>query len=109
MADNGIGVAGLAYRSTLMPVKVLDSKGVGSSGTLSQGIRWAADNGAKVINMSLGFPIGSDGGKVVRDAIAYAYYKGVILVAASGNDAYETWELFVMTKKMPTTRIMGLS
>lgn len=89
--NNGIGVAGLAYRSTLMPVKVLNSKGVGSSGTLAQGIRWAADNGAKVINMSLGFPVGSDGGKVVRDAIAYAYYKGVILVAASGNDASETW------------------
>ncbi|MGB3977162.1 MAG: S8 family peptidase [bacterium] len=89
--NNGIGVAGLAYRCTLMPVKVLGSNGVGSSGSLSQGIRWAADKGARIINMSLGFPIGSDGGKIVRDAIAYAYYKGVILVAASGNDAGEPW------------------
>jgi serine protease len=85
--NNGTGTAGLAFRSTLMPVKVLDSKGVGSSSTLAQGLRWAADKGAKVINMSLGFPVGSDGGSIVREAISYAYNKGVILVAASGNDA----------------------
>lgn len=85
--NNGTGTAGLAFRSTLMPVKILDSKGVGSSSTLAQGLRWATDKGAKVINMSLGFPVGSDGGSIVREAISYAYNKGVILVGASGNDA----------------------
>lgn len=84
--DNAIGAAGLAYRCTLMPIKVLDGEGVGSSSALAEGVRWAADNGADVINMSLGFPSGSSGGSVVREAIRYAYNKGIILVAAAGNE-----------------------
>jgi len=84
--NNSIGAAGLAYKSTLMPVKVLGANGTGSSSSLAQGIRWAADHGADVINMSLGFPSGSTGGPVVREAVQYAYGKGVILVGAAGNE-----------------------
>ncbi|MBN1878632.1 peptidase S8 [bacterium] len=85
--NNGMGVAGLAYKSTLIPVKILDQTGTGTSSSLAQGIRWAADRGANVINMSLGFPVGTDGGAIVRDAVTYAYGKSVIMVAASGNEA----------------------
>ncbi|HPQ40107.1 MAG TPA: S8 family serine peptidase [bacterium] len=84
--NNSIGAAGLAYQCTLMPVKVLGSNGSGTSSSLGQGIRWAADHGAHVINMSLGFPTGTDGGPVVREAVQYAYAKGVILVGAAGNE-----------------------
>lgn len=85
--NNGMGTAGLAYECALMPVKVMDSNGSGTSSSLAQGIRWAADKGAAVINMSLGFTGGSDGGAVVREAVSYAYGKGVIMVASSGNEA----------------------
>ncbi len=85
--DNNIGTSGLAYGCSLMPVKILDASGNGTSSSLAQGIRWAADKGAQVINMSLGFPVGSTGGSVVKEAVAYAYGKGVIMVAASGNEA----------------------
>lgn len=84
--NNSIGTAGIAYKCTLMPVKSLGSDGTGTSSSLAQGIRWAADRGADVINMSLGFPTGTDGGPVLREAIQYAYGKGVILVAAAGNE-----------------------
>ncbi|MBN1297785.1 peptidase S8 [bacterium] len=84
--NNAIGAAGLAWRCTLMPVKVLGADGFGSSGSLAEGIRWAADHGASVINMSLGFPTGTDGGPAVQEAIRYAYAKNVILVAAAGNE-----------------------
>ena len=84
--DNSIGASGLAYKTTLMPIKVLGSDGTGTSSALSQGIRWAADNGAKVINMSLGFPTGTTGGPAVADAVQYAYEKGVIMVGAAGNE-----------------------
>ena len=83
--NNSIGTAGLAFDCSLMPVKVLDYQGSGSALELADGIYWATDNGAQVINMSLGWFPGYDPGATVRDAVEYAYENGVVLVASSGN------------------------
>ncbi len=81
--NNKRGVAGVAYGATIMPIKVLSAGGSGSVAGITQGIRWAADHGANVINMSLGGPtrMGSMGA-----AVKYARDKGVVIVAAAGND-----------------------
>lgn len=81
--NNGVGVAGVAYESCLMPVKVLDRNGSGSYSAVANGIYFAADNGAKVINLSLGGPAPS---LTLENAVKYAYEKGVTIVAAAGND-----------------------
>jgi serine protease len=80
---NGVGVSGIAYRATIMPLKVLSASGSGSVAGIADAIRYAADHGAKVINMSLGgrFP-----SKVLARAVAYAHDKGVVVVCAAGND-----------------------
>ena len=80
---NGKGVAGVARHATIMPLKVLSGRGSGSVGGIADAIRYAADNGAKVINMSLGgrFP-----SKVLEKAVKYAHGKGVVVVCAAGND-----------------------
>ena len=65
-----------------MPVKVLDASGVGTAQGVADGIRWAVDHGANVINMSFVLS-GPDQG--VADSIAYAESKGVVVVAAAGN------------------------
>ena len=80
--DNAAGVAGVAFEATLMPVKVLDAFGSGSSAAISDAIRWAADHGAKVINMSLG---GGGRSQVMANAVEYARKKGVVVVCAAGN------------------------
>jgi serine protease len=85
--NNGVGVAGVAYKSCLMPVKVLDATGAGTYANVALGIRYAADNGAKVINLSLG---GSEPSDTLEGALAYAYGKGVTVVAAAGNDSSPT-------------------
>jgi thermitase len=80
--NNAIGVAGLGYDSTIMNVKVLGDSGSGYYSWVVSGITWAADNGAQVINMSLG---GTASSRALEDAINYAWSKGVIVVAAAGN------------------------
>ena len=80
--NNGKGVAGLAYCATLMPVKVLSKQGWGTTANVAEGIRWAADHGAQVVNLSLGGPIKS---KILEDAVQHAVDKGVLVVAAAGN------------------------
>ncbi len=81
--NNGIGVAGVAFNCSIMPVKVLDNFGSGGYAGIADGIYFAADNGAQVINMSLGGPYPSI---TLENACAYAYNKGVTIVCASGND-----------------------
>jgi len=83
--NNSIGTAGLAFDCSLMPVKVLDYSGSGAASELADGIYWAADNGAQVINMSLGWFPGYDPGTTVHNAVEYAYNQGVVMVASSGN------------------------
>lgn len=86
--NNGIGLTGLAYGASIMPVKVLDDLGEGDAPVIAQGVRWAADHGAKIINMSLEFDstVTRDMIPELIDAIAYARAKGVLVVAASGNE-----------------------
>ena len=81
--NNGEGVAGLSWHGRIMPVKVLDSTGSGTTYSVAEGIIWATDHGADVINMSLGNYASAE---FLHDAIRYAYNHGVVLVAASGND-----------------------
>jgi serine protease len=81
--NNGIGVAGIAPRATIMPLKVLGANGSGSVAGIADAIRYAADNKAKVINMSLG---GRFRSKILERAVKYAHDKGVVVVCAAGND-----------------------
>ena len=81
--NNAAGVAGIAFNASVMPVKVLNRMGWGTTRQISDGIRWAAEHGADVINMSLG---GYGNSQALEDAVNYAYNRGVVLVAASGNE-----------------------
>jgi serine protease len=83
MTNNGLGVAGVSWASMIMPVKVISADGEGTEQDAALGIIWAADHGAKVLNLSFG---GYDDVQVEHDAIDYAFSKGCIVVAASGND-----------------------
>jgi hypothetical protein len=82
-ANNGFGATGVAYNARIMPVKVLNDSGSGSYSGIAQGIRYAVDNGADVINMSLG---GGSTVSVVQSALQYASSRGVIVVMAAGNE-----------------------
>jgi serine protease len=79
---NGVGAAGLAFCASLMPVKVLNKQGFGSVANVAEGIRFAADEGAQIINLSLGGPIKSG---ILKDAVDHAIARGVLVVAAAGN------------------------
>ncbi|MCW5314888.1 S8 family serine peptidase [Nostoc sp. KVJ3] len=81
--NNNYGVTGIAYNAKIMPVKVLDSSGSGDDTTISKGIHYAVDNGANVINLSLGSVFPDD---ILKSAIEYASGKGVTVVMAAGND-----------------------
>jgi thermitase len=83
--NNGIGVAGLAWNVNLLAVKVLGDNGQGSTAAVMKGIQYAADMGAKVINMSLGSP-DTAVDPALAQAIAYATSKGSLVVAAAGNN-----------------------
>jgi thermitase len=85
--NNGIGIAGIGFNCTILPVKVLSSSGTGTSYAIGQGIRWAADQGAKVINLSLG---GSAASSFIQSAVDYAWQKGSVIVAAAGNSGNTT-------------------
>ena len=83
--NNGIGTGGVAPKVTIMPVRVLDQYGSGSAASVANGIIWAADHGANIINMSLGSTMPMD---VVGDACDYALEQGVTIFAASGNNGF---------------------
>ncbi len=80
--NNALGVAGIAWGCRLMIVKVLDRNGDGWYSDLAAGLIYATDNGARIVNLSLGGP--SDM-QVLRDAVDYARSRGVLIVAAAGN------------------------
>ena len=81
--NNRIGTAGVAFKSCLMPVKVMNSEGAGTHSDVAQGIYFAVNHGADVINLSLG---GSNSSKTLKDAVKYAYEKGVVVISAAGNN-----------------------
>ncbi|MEW6745658.1 MAG: S8 family peptidase [Planctomycetota bacterium] len=80
--DNGMGVAGVAYSCRIMPVKVLNSAGSGTHAQVANGINYAANNGANVINLSLA---SSSGSSTLENAVNYAWGQGCVLCAATGN------------------------
>lgn len=84
MTNNSTGIAGVSWGARLMPVKVIGASGEGAEADAADGIIWAADNGAHVLNMSFGTTF--DPGDVLRAACEYAWNKGCVLVAASGNE-----------------------
>ncbi|BAZ01273.1 peptidase S8/S53 [Tolypothrix tenuis PCC 7101] len=81
--NNGVGVTGVAYNAKIMPVKVLNDAGSGSVSSIANGIYYAVNQGANVINLSLGsnFP-----NSTLASAIEYASKKGVVVVMAAGNN-----------------------
>lgn len=83
VTNNLAGIAGVSWQNKLMPVKVLNHEGEGGLYELINGIYWATDHGADVINLSLG---DDEPSELLYEAIRYAYEHNVILVAASGND-----------------------
>lgn len=88
-SNNGVGIAGISWTDKIMPVKIMNAGGSGYTSDLALGIRWAADHGASIINMSVGgFPADT----AVRSAVDYAWSKNIVLVGAAGNNGTE--ELF---------------
>lgn len=88
VGNNGVGIAGIAYGASILPVKVFpDGIDGASADALSAGLIWATDHGANVINMSLGGP-GS--AQIEEDAMDYAHAHNVVLVASAGNAGVST-------------------
>ncbi len=85
ISNNGRGLAGIAKNVKLMPIKALRSDGKGNVAAVSAGIVWAADNGADIINLSLG-GTGFGADEALNAAIRHAYEKGVLVISAAGND-----------------------
>ncbi|MCX8128805.1 MAG: S8 family serine peptidase [Clostridia bacterium] len=85
--NNSKGIAGVSNKISIMPIKVLDSTGSGYTTDICEGIVWAANRGAKIINLSMSAP-GKD--EFLQSAIDYAYDKGAIIVAAAGNSNTDT-------------------
>ncbi len=92
-SDDGNGVAGLAPKARILPVRVLDKDNrYDDASTVAEGLRWAVDHGARVVNMSLGGTVRST---ALAEAISYAYAHDVVVVACTGNvtpeDATTVW------------------
>lgn len=84
--NNNEGIAGMMWGGKLLPVKALDSSGTGTTYSVAKGIIWATDQGAKVINLSLGNYADA---QFLHEAIRYAFDRDVVLIAATGNDNTE--------------------
>lgn len=80
--ENDLGIAGLAPEVMVLPVRVTDENGTAGSTDVAEGMIWATDHGADVLNLSLGGP---EPNALLEQAVAYAVERGVVVVAASGN------------------------
>ena len=88
-ANDGYGIAGISWKDRILPVKIMNASGTGSTADLAAGITYAANRGADVINMSVGgFPYS----QAIQDAVNRAWNRGAVLVGAAGNNA--RWEIF---------------
>ncbi|MFC3738764.1 S8 family serine peptidase [Paractinoplanes deccanensis] len=85
--DNATGIAGVCWDCEILPVKVMGSDGVGYSDVIAQGIVYAVDHGADVVNLSLGSDTAT---QVLQDAVRYAADHDVVVVASAGNDGVTT-------------------
>jgi serine protease len=90
--NNRFGLTGLAYGVRLMPVRVLNSQGEGDASTIAEGVRFAVNHGAQVINLSLEFASGVTASDIPEliEALRYARRRGVVVVAAAGNEGHTT-------------------
>jgi serine protease len=86
--NNDVGVTGLAWGATIIPIRVLDSRGYGDAATIARGIRYAVRHGAKVVNMSLEFSTSVRAAEIpdITAALRYANRRGVVVVGSSGNE-----------------------
>jgi serine protease len=87
--NNGVGVAGIAYRAKIMPLRVLDADGAGDTVAISRAIRYAARHGADALNLSLEFDSSVRASQIpdIVSALRFARRRGVVVVAAAGNQA----------------------
>ena len=112
--NDGIGMAGVCWQAKILPVKVMDSSGRGDFLSIGAGLKYAADQGARVINMSFGAFSSSF---VLQDFCQYAFQKGCVLVAAAGNEdsavnypaAYDNYCLAVGATNANDTRVSNSS
>jgi serine protease len=88
--NNRFGLTGLAFAARIMPVRVLNSEGEGDASTIAEGVRFAVEHGARVINLSLEFSPGVTARDIpeLMEALRYANKKGVVVVAAAGNEGH---------------------
>jgi serine protease len=88
--NNTYGLTGVAYGAKIMPVRVLDTEGEGEASTIAEGVRFAVNHGAQVINLSLEFSPGVTAGDIPEliEALRYAHRHGVLVVAAAGNEGH---------------------
>jgi len=82
--NNGYGSTGVAFNCSIMPLRVVGNSGTATQANVAEALRWAADHGAKIANMSLGSPGGSN---TLRGALLTTYNQGMLSFAANGNDA----------------------
>jgi subtilisin family serine protease len=111
VANNGVGVAGVAPNAKIMPVRVLNEEGVGSLSQIEEGVRWAVTHGADVVNLSLSSDVVTEflTGGTLTDAVNFAWSRGVIPVISAGNDQLFRSELrrakaIVVTATTPDDR-----
>jgi subtilisin family serine protease len=103
---NGIGVSGVAWRARLMAVRVLDGDARGTTSTVAQGIRYAVDNGARIVNLSLAGPAPAGD---LESAIQYAGRRGVLVVAAAGNDGRDLAGAPTYPAAYPEDNVLGVA
>jgi subtilisin family serine protease len=88
ISDNGTGVASVAWQNLLMPIRVTDARGYGYVSAIAQGLTYAVDNGAKVMNLSFA---GVAGSPTIANAAQYVVSQGGLVVAAAGNCGCFDW------------------
>jgi subtilisin family serine protease/antitoxin (DNA-binding transcriptional repressor) of toxin-antitoxin stability system len=84
--DNGTGIAGVGWNTPVVPIRSTDADGFSTAASVAAGVRWAADQGVRIINLSLGscFP-----NETLADAVRYAQSRGALIIASVGNEAQE--------------------
>ncbi len=82
--NNGYGSTGIAFNCSIMPLRVVGSEGTATHGDIAEALRWAADHGARIANMSLG---GTGGTSTVSNALRDTFNQGMLSFASNGNDA----------------------